>query len=82
MKGNLEFEGMRTRARRRARLMTVRLARGGARARIWLGGIGGKNVRGRRRADRVRIAMEPLGQRRQVGRDKNDGLGSEAANGH
>ena len=47
---------------------------------IWLGGIGGKNVAGGRRADRMRVAVEPLGQGQQVGRNiGHGGLGGEAA---
>jgi hypothetical protein len=47
--------------------------------RIWLGGIGRKNVPDGRRADRVRLAIDSAGQDRQVWRDKGHGLGGEAA---
>ena len=46
---------------------------------IGLDGIGGKNVAARRRADRMRVAVEPVRQGRQVGRDKGHGLRGEAA---
>ncbi len=46
---------------------------------IGLGGIGGKNVLARRRANRMRVALEPFRQDRQVGRHKGHGLQGAAA---
>ena len=48
---------------------------------IWLDRICGKNDLRGRRADRMRVAGEPLRQRRQVWRDIRHGLSGEAAEG-
>ena len=70
---------MRTRAGRRAWAKQPSDCEGRRPGGIGLGGIGGKNVAAGRRADRMRIAAEPLRQGRQVWRDKRHGLRGEAA---
>ena len=70
---------MRTRAGRRAWAKQQSDCEGRRPGGIWLGGIGRKNVAGGRRADRMRIAGEPLRQGREVWRDKRHGLRGEAA---
>ncbi len=67
------------RARRKTRGERPSDWEGRGSGRIWLDGIGGKDVARRRGADRMRFAFNATGQFRQVWRDKRHSLGGEAA---
>ena len=47
--------------------------------RIWLDRMSGKNLAATRRADGVRVTVQPLRRRRQIRRDERDDLSGEAA---